>query len=153
MIAASLVLCLAGLGVSGYLTAAHYLSSSILVCSTSGAINCEKVTSSAASKLAGVPVAVLGVAFFAVMVALCLPAAWRSERAEVRWLRTAGAVGGVGFCVYLIYSELFRVRAICIWCTVVHVVTFLLFLVVLAASGGWETIGQDGQDRPLRASK
>jgi uncharacterized membrane protein len=153
VIAASLALCLAGLGVSGYLTAAHYLSSSILVCSTSGAVNCEKVTSSAASKLAGVPVADLGVAFFLAMLMLCLPAAWRSRRPEVRWLRTVGAVGGVGFCVYLIYSELFRVRAICIWCTVVHVLTFLLFLVVLAVGGGWDTIDQNGQDHPLRASK
>ena len=150
MIAAALVLCLAGLGVSGYLTAAHYLSSDILVCSTSGAINCEKVTSSAASKLAGVPVADLGVAFFAGMLLLCLPAAWRSYRPAVHRLRTAGAVGGICFCVYLIYSELFRVRAICIWCTAVHVITFLLFLVVLATSGGWAPIGQEP---PLPASK
>jgi uncharacterized membrane protein len=150
VIPASLVLCVAGLGISGYLTAAHYLSSNILVCSESGAVDCAKVTSSAASKLAGVPVADLGLAFFAGMLVLCLPAAWRSERPEVHWLRTAGAVGGIGFCVYLIYSELFRVRAICIWCTAVHVITFLLFVVVLAAGGGWGTIGQD---QPLPASK
>lgn len=141
MIPASLVLCLAGLGASGYLTAAHYLSSNILVCSDSGAVNCAKVTSSAASKLAGVPVSDLGLAFFAGMLLLCLPAAWRSARPEVHRLRLAGAVGGVGFCLYLIYSELFRVRAICIWCSVVHVITFALFLVVLAR-----------QDHPVPAS-
>ena len=141
MIPAALALCVAGLGVSGYLTAAHYLSSSILVCSDSGAVNCEKVTSSAASKLAGVPVADLGLAFFAGMLVLCLPAAWRSARPEVHRARLVGAAGGVAFCLYLIYSELVRVRAICIWCTVVHVVTFALFLVVLAR-----------QDQPVPAS-
>lgn len=139
MVPATLLLCLVGLGVSGYLTAAHYVSSDILVCSSSGAVNCEKVTSSAASKLAGVPVADLGVAFFAVMLVLCLPAMWRSGRREVHLVRTAAVTGGVIFCLYLVYSELFRVHAICIWCTVVHAVTFLLFLLVLAASGGWTT--------------
>jgi uncharacterized membrane protein len=149
VIGASLVLSLAGLGVSGYLTAAHYLSSDILVCSQSGAVDCAKVTSSAASKLAGVPVADLGVAYFAGMLVLCLPAAWASARPGVHRLRTAGAVGGVGFCVYLIYSELFRVRAICIWCTAVHAISFALFLVVLAAGA---TRGPVGQDQSLPAS-
>ena len=149
MIPASVLLCLAGLGVSGYLSAAHYLSSDILVCSESGAVNCAKVTSSAASKLAGVPVADLGVAFFVGMLVLCLPWAWRSARPEVNALRTAGATGGVAFCVYLVYYELFRVRAICIYCTAVHVITFLLFLLVLATSGGWVA----GEEPGARASK
>jgi uncharacterized membrane protein len=154
VIPASVLLCLAGLGVSGYLTAAHYLSSDILVCSESGAVDCAKVTSSAASRLAGVPVADLGLVFFAAMLLLCLPWAWRSGRAEVHRLRILGAAGGVAFCLYLVYSELFRVRAICIYCTVVHVVSFALFLVVLA--GGSDRAGGEadgGQEATAPASK
>lgn len=33
--------------------------------------------------------------------------------------------------LYLVYVELFRVDAICLWCTAVHVLTFLLFVVTL----------------------
>jgi uncharacterized membrane protein len=35
--------------------------------------------------------------------------------------------------LYLVAVELLVVRAICLWCTAVHVVTFGLFLAVLSA--------------------
>ena len=35
--------------------------------------------------------------------------------------------------LYLVYVELFRVGAICLWCTGVHVTALALFGVVLAA--------------------
>jgi len=45
---------------------------------------------------------------------------------------------GVGtiFVLYLVYVELFRVDAICLWCTSVHVLTFLLLVIVLLAEAG-----------------
>jgi uncharacterized membrane protein len=33
--------------------------------------------------------------------------------------------------LYLVWVELFRVNAICLWCTAVHVVTLSLFAVVV----------------------
>jgi uncharacterized membrane protein len=33
--------------------------------------------------------------------------------------------------IYLIWAELFRVGAICLWCTAVHVCTFGLFVTIL----------------------
>ena len=44
-----------------------------LVCSDTGAINCTKVTTSPQSVIFGIPVAVLGLAYFVPMIALCLP--------------------------------------------------------------------------------
>jgi uncharacterized membrane protein len=41
-------------------------------------------------------------------------------------------VGGMGMVFYLLYAELFSIKAICLWCTAVHVVTFLLFVLVVA---------------------
>jgi uncharacterized membrane protein len=35
------------------------------------------------------------------------------------------------FVIYLVWAELFRLEAICLWCTVVHVVTVLLLGLVL----------------------
>jgi uncharacterized membrane protein len=47
-------------------------------------------------------------------------------------------VVGIGFVLYLVYTELFTLNAICLWCTSVHVLTFLLFaLVVAGAAAGY----------------
>jgi uncharacterized membrane protein len=31
---------------------------------------------------------------------------------------------------YLVWAELFRINAICLWCTVVHALTLVLFAVI-----------------------
>jgi uncharacterized membrane protein len=127
----STALCLVGLAVSVYLTVDHFSTSTTLACPNTGAINCVKVTTSSYSELLGVPVALLGLAFFLGLTPLCLPVAWRSASPWPARLRLAGLTLGVGFVVYLVWAELFRIDAICLWCTVVHGVTLLLFAVVV----------------------
>ncbi len=127
------VLCLAGIGVSTYLTVTHF-DKQALVCSSSGTINCEKVTTSPQSEIFGIPVAMLGLFYFVPMLLLCLPRAWASEHRPVHLARLAGAVVGVGMVIYLISAELFLIKAICLWCSSVHLVTFLLFVVVATSS-------------------
>jgi uncharacterized membrane protein len=126
----TVALCLLGLGVAGYLTAEHYTASTTLACPETGVINCQKVTTSAQSAVFGIPVALLGLVFFAVMLPACLPAAWRMRHPAVRWGRAGFALVGVGFVVYLLYAELFVLDAICLWCTAVHVLTVALFAVI-----------------------
>lgn len=132
-------LALAGLGVSIYLTIAHYTSSSILACSDKGLVNCGLVTTSPQSVVFGIfPVAVLGLAFFVFMTAAVSPWAWRLQFPALAWVRVASVVVGIGFVLYLVYTELFTLDAICLWCTSVHVLTFLLFaLVVGGAAAGY----------------
>jgi uncharacterized membrane protein len=129
----SLVLALAGLAVAGYLTIAHFTSSSILACSSSGLVNCELVTTSAQSKFLGIPVALLGLLWFVGMTALCLPPAWRSSDRRVHLVRLLAAILGIGFVLWLIYAELIIIGAICLWCTVVHVIAFGLFAIAVWA--------------------
>lgn len=140
----SLVTAAAGLGVSIYLTIAHYTTAVTLACPQTATVNCEKVTTSPESTFLGVPVAVLGTAYFAAMLVLCLPAAWRiadgGPRRALRWLRPLAALGGVGFVAWLVYAELFVIDAICLWCTTVHVLTFVLFgIVALGTAAATET--------------
>ncbi|HEX9359614.1 MAG TPA: vitamin K epoxide reductase family protein [Streptosporangiaceae bacterium] len=132
-------LALAGLGVSTYLTITHYDSSVPLACSDKGVINCALVTSSAESMVFGVlPVAVLGLAFYVFMTAAVSPWAWRLKFPALTWVRVASVVIGIGFVLYLVYTELFTLDAICLWCTSVHVLTFLLFaLIVGGAAAGY----------------
>jgi uncharacterized membrane protein len=127
--AVGLVLCALGFAVAGYLTYEHYTGSKSLSCPAGGGIiNCLGVTTSIYSKIHGVPVAVLGLVFFAVMAVLQSPPAWRSARREIRIGRLLWCLVGVGTAVNLIYDELFRIDAICLWCTSVHVMSLLLFI-------------------------
>jgi len=127
---AALSLCIVGLLVSAYLTYEHFTASTTLACPNTGAINCAKVTSSEYSRLAGIPVALLGLLFFAGMTLLCAPQLWRSRSPWPGRARLAAATVGLLFVFYLVWAELFRINAICLWCTVVHALTLVLFAVV-----------------------
>lgn len=131
----TLVLSLVGIGVAAYLTYEHFTAGSTLACPDTGVVNCMKVTSSEYSKLFGMPVALLGLLFFVGMTALSLPPLWRTASPWPSRLRLAAVVVGVVFVCYLIWAELFQIDAICLWCTVVHGLTLVLFgLVVIRAA-------------------
>jgi len=130
----SLILAVAGLAVSAYLTVEHYSSSTTLACPETGVVNCVKVTTSSYSTLAGMPVALLGLLFFAAMTLLCTPAAWRAPNPWVGRARLGGSVAGVVMVACLVWAELFRIDAICLWCTVVHALTVALFAVLALAA-------------------
>jgi uncharacterized membrane protein len=127
-------LSLAGLGLSVYLTVEHFAAPGTLACPANATVDCGRVTTSAQSTLLGVPVAVLGVVFFLAMTLACLPVAWRRAEPWLRTARVAMAGAGVAFVLYLVFAELFLVDAICLWCTVVHVLAFGLFGVVAVAT-------------------
>jgi uncharacterized membrane protein len=140
----SLALALGGLGVSVYMTIEHFTGNATLACSTNSVVNCEAVTTSPESVVFGVfPVAVLGLAFYAFMVAVTTPWAWRSQRREIALARLGSVIVGVGFILYLLYAELFQVGFICLWCTSVHVITFLLFAVIALAVAVWGLVPSD----------
>ena len=69
----------------------------------------------------------LGLIFFSVMLVLQSPWAWRSHWPPLRAGRVVWSLVGVGTAVWLIYAELFKLDAICLWCTAVHVISILLF--------------------------
>jgi uncharacterized membrane protein len=130
---ATLVLSIVGLGIATYLTITHF-DKVALVCSDNGTINCAKVTTSPQSEIVGIPVAILGLAFFIPMIVLCLPVAWRSTDRRIHLARLLLAVTGVGMIIYLIIAELFIIKAICLWCSGVHLITFILFVIIVTAS-------------------
>ena len=122
----SQVLALLGLATSLYLSAVHYANGSIpLACSSVGIVNCDLVTSSAESMIGPVPVAALGVAWFGVYLLLTFV-----RGAGVYRLAWAGV--GLAFVFYLVYAELFLIGAVCLWCTVVHLIVVTLFLLAIA---------------------
>ena len=129
---------LAGLGVSIYLTIAHFTEATLAGCNeTAGLVNCTKVTTSPQSYVFGIPVAVLGLAFYLFMVAIMSPWAWRAARREVHLVRIAALIAGMGFVLYLLYAELFIIGSICLYCTSVHALTFILFVLTMFAAASW----------------
>ena len=132
--AAALTLCVAGLAAATYLTVAHYSARVMLACPETGVVNCARVTTSRQSVILGIPVALLGLLYFAAVTPLHLPAAWRSSWRLLRRVRVLAAVAGILMVLYLVYTELFTLDAICLWCTAVHVITFLLFAVTLVGT-------------------
>ena len=121
---AAIVLALVGLGIASYLTYVHY-EDIHPVCGLGG--DCVKVQTSEWSKLAGIPVAVLGlVAYATILVSLFVP----GEQALIAGALTA--LVGFGFSAYLTYRELFTIDAICPWCVASAIVMTLLAVVTTA---------------------
>jgi uncharacterized membrane protein len=123
-------LTLAGLGVSIYLTIVELRPAS-LFCPDTGIINCGNVLHSSEGKIFGIAVAYYGLAFFAAMVVLNSPWAWRRRETAVRRLRLVSFIIGMLLVLYLVYAELIEIGNICLYCTSVHVITFLLFVLIV----------------------
>ena len=62
----TVVLSVAGLLVSAYLSYEHFTDNATLACTIGGVVDCAKVTTSAWRTFMGVPVALLGLVFFVV---------------------------------------------------------------------------------------
>ena len=92
--------------IAGYLTWVHFAE--LQPYCVGGGGGCERVQSSPYAKVAGVPVAVVGLAgYVAVLVSLA-----HSDRSVTAFL---GLVG-FGFSAYLTYLELAVIDAVCQWC-------------------------------------
>lgn len=106
--AAAGLVALAGAGIAGYLAWSHYADASVLC--VAGA-ECEAVQSSEYAFIAGIPVAVLGLAAYATILALI---AWDAPVA--RLAAAAFALVGLLFGLYLLVVQLVVIDAVCSWC-------------------------------------
>jgi uncharacterized membrane protein len=119
------VLALMGLGIAAYLTYVHYAGGTPFCVAGGG--GCEKVQRSDYAKVAGIPVAALGLgAYVALFVTALVPG------------RTAAAVGvgiavaGAAFSAWLLYAQLALIDAVCQWCVANDVVIALAAITAVA---------------------
>lgn len=105
-----------------YLTATHYSGGS-LACGPEG--GCDLVTTSAYSEIGGLPIAVIGVAYYVVVNAIvwASPAQWTRGRAGALLLITGAAVAISGGLVYL---QAAVIHAWCRYCLISAVVSVAL---------------------------
>ena len=106
--AAAIAVAVIGLGIATYLTIVHYAGGSPVCAIAHG---CETVQKSDYAKLAGIPVAVLGLLGYVGILAALI----RDDETS----RSAAAflsIVGFGFSAWLTYTEIAIIDAICIWC-------------------------------------
>src|SRR5689334_8876805 len=113
---AAALLALLGLFDAAYLALERLLGNGAIFCPTGG--GCTTVQSSAYSALLGVPVAYIGVAGYALLLALGLLSLSADQLGGLSLpaLLLAAASGGLLFSLYLSYLQLFVIGAICFWC-------------------------------------
>lgn len=124
---------LPGIAAGGYLTYSR-LADQATVCAGIG--QCELVQTSEYSAIAGVPVALLGVFYFAAVSLLAL-ARLRRAPGTAEWAAPAAfsmALAATAFVAYLTYVELFVLEAICPWCVSLATLTVVSLLLTIWAA-------------------
>eukprot|EP01119_Soliformovum_irregulare_P017332 TRINITY_DN5130_c0_g1_i1.p1 TRINITY_DN5130_c0_g1~~TRINITY_DN5130_c0_g1_i1.p1 ORF type:complete len:298 (-),score=34.12 TRINITY_DN5130_c0_g1_i1:3-896(-) len=122
-----LALSVIGLLTSFYLTKDHIdAAADGSLCDISATVSCSVINRSSYSELFNVPIAILGSAW---MIAL-MTVTWKarqnhSDRPFWTVIQYYWSLAGVGFCFYLIFAE-FTLGAICPFCTVVHIICFIV---------------------------
>lgn len=123
------ILALFGLADSAYLLWRHRAESGAF-CLAGG---CDVVNQSEYSEIAGIPVAVFGIAAYLLLLILSIAAGTSGSR---RLLQMIVASAGIGMAVsvWLIYLQVAVIKAICSWCVLSAFTLTSIFIVSLSAS-------------------
>jgi vitamin-K-epoxide reductase (warfarin-sensitive) len=109
------IFALAGIIVSAISLQRHYARSATQFCDFNQKFSCDIVNRSAYSSIAGIPVAGIGVAGYALLFVLCTFLRNREETAN----RLLGAaIAGLAFALYLTYIEAYVLETWCILCLI-----------------------------------
>jgi uncharacterized membrane protein len=132
---AMLAVAVAGIALTAYLTYVHYAG--IKVACVQGHDECEAVQTSVYSKVAGVPVALMGlIGYIAIFATLAVR---QSETTRLATL--ALTLGGFGFSCYLTYREVFSLEKICEWC-----VSSAILMTILMCLALWRFLRGEPRD-------
>jgi uncharacterized membrane protein len=143
-----LVFSAVGLATSVYLTTVHYADVP-LVCNADAVVNCEQVLRSKYAAVAGIPWAAGGVAWFGVTVALAaVPLLRRFEPSWLQPAQVACSVVGLRTAVYLVGVEVLAVDRICLWCTALHALILLIFVLHVIREPEFEEPPESDDPRP-----
>jgi uncharacterized membrane protein len=126
-----------GFVASSYVLIVFYTLHQNLACGPTGSffgirLDCGAVLDSSYSKILGVPLELLALAYFMVNMALVYVIAFGSERAFRFSLQALFLWRFIGVAIvpYLVFVELFLLHAICIYCTLMHAAILIDFVVI-----------------------
>ncbi len=125
----SLLLIAAGLLISGYISYTD-LTQTSLVCSDTGAINCDLVHSSVYSRLAGIKIGYLGfLAYLGLGGLLVLENRLPILQVYGKTLIFGATLFAFLYAIWLIYVQAVLLEAFCIWCMAHEINITLLFAI------------------------
>jgi protein-disulfide isomerase/uncharacterized membrane protein len=133
-----IILATAGFGICLYLYSLHValLMGEIKsgpLCGGDGGLGCQSVASGPYSSMLGLPLATWGAIFYSALALLGIGGVifWRdSGRVFLRWAFGL-AVLGFGFDLYLAYTMVFRIQAVCWLCVSTYVINFVIILMLV----------------------
>ena len=115
---------------AAFLAIEHYRGE-IPPCSISFLNGCETVTTSQYAVVLGVPIALVGAVYYLIVIVLLI-AYWDLRKTIL--LKLALLLTGLGFLasLYLIYLQIFVLKALCQYCLISAGSSTLLFIILLA---------------------
>ncbi|GHJ38881.1 vitamin K epoxide reductase family protein [Streptomyces sp. TS71-3] len=97
-------------------------------CSLNPVVSCGSVMESKQAAAFGFPNPMLGLAAYAVVIGVGMSLLGRARFPRWYWLTfNAGTLFGVGFCTWLQFQSLYRINALCLWCSLAWVATITMF--------------------------
>ncbi len=106
-------------------------------CSLDPTISCGSVMQSWQGSLFGFPNPLIGIASFSVVITAGVLALGRVALPRWFWTGLAlGAAAGLALVVFLIYSSLFVIHALCLWCMLVWTIMPIVLAAAVAAALG-----------------
>ena len=137
LVALALLSSLVGLAISIYLTLNHYAAAP-LACNLS-IFSCERVLISPYATLpfTSLPTSAAGLLFFALNSLLLALRLFRPSP-RLSLLTLAWNFIGLLFVLYLVYLEIVVIAALCLWCTLVHILVVISFLLLLYQRNAYE---------------
>lgn len=119
---------LLGLAVASFLLYEYVFSGTIFCPLGQG---CDIVRASSYSHILGIPVPLLGVAYYFTLACLSVVHSHELPHKLVRKLQVIASAAAVAFGIYLTFLEAFVIKAYCFWCVLSFIISIAIFLALI----------------------
>ncbi|MET9439729.1 vitamin K epoxide reductase family protein [Streptomyces sp. NPDC006610] len=97
-------------------------------CSLNPIVSCGSVMESDQASVFGFPNPMLGLVTYGIVICVGVGLLANARFPRWYWLTfNAGALFGVLFCTWLMFQSLYRINALCLWCSLAWVATIFMF--------------------------
>ncbi|MDR3033587.1 MAG: vitamin K epoxide reductase family protein [Kitasatospora sp.] len=97
-------------------------------CSINPIISCGSIMESKQAGVFGFPNPMLGLVCYGIVICVGMSLLVGARFPRWYWLTfNAGTLFGVGFCTWLQFQSLYRINALCLWCSLAWLATIVMF--------------------------
>ncbi|MET8825406.1 vitamin K epoxide reductase family protein [Streptomyces sp. NPDC004610] len=104
-------------------------------CSVNPVVSCGSIMESDQASVFGFPNPMLGLVAYGIVICVGVTLLTRATFPRWYWLTfNAGTLFGVVFCTWLQFQSLYRINALCLWCSLAWAATIIMFWYVTSAN-------------------